>query len=102
MASEAFSPGGAAVSVASSGSSSAATALGGGGRDIRVWNSSTTNAAFVEFGASDVGAASASSYPLPPGLVEIIRDPGTSGARWDYVRVYSTSATVYFVRGTGI
>lgn len=96
MASEAFSPGSATVTVASSGSSSAATFIGLGGPNVRVWNSDATNTAFIEIGPATVGAASATSYPLPAGIVEIIRCPG------DYARVYSTSATVYFTRGDGI
>lgn len=96
MATEAFSPGSATVSVASSGSSSAATFIGKGGPNVRIWNSSASNTAYLEIGGESVAAATTSSYPLPAGVIEVIRCAG------DYARVISDSATVYFTRGDGI
>lgn len=96
------------VNVAASATSAAtrvrAAAVSGAARHVRVWNSSTTVAVFLENGTtSTVTASTTASIPIPPagtsGLTQVLTLQG------DYVAAVvsgTTAATVYFTPGEGL
>ena len=99
FAQTAFQPGGNTVTLAVTGATARVQiqAAGAGNQNVRVYNSGTV-AVFLSCGDVAVVAATATSMPIAPGTVEVIRCGQT------YVAGISagTAATVYLTAGSGI
>ncbi len=99
--SEPFTPTGATVNIAATGTTSAValgTPSGQGGMAVRVFNAGAATV-FIEFGVSTVEAATASSMPVPAGAVETFSvGPSVTHAA---AITASGTATVYFTPGQG-
>lgn len=99
--SEPFTPTGATVNIAATGSTGSValgTPSGQGGMAVRVHNAGAATV-FIAFGTSAVTAATASGIPIPAGAVETF-SAGPSVTHAAAITASGT-ATVYFTPGQG-
>lgn len=95
----AFQPGGNTVTLSVTGATSRVQiqASGAGNQNVRIYNSGTV-AVFLSCGDVAVTAATATSMPVAPGTVEVIR----CGQQYVAGISAGTAATVYLTAGSGI
>ena len=95
----AFQPGGNTVTLSVTGATARVQvqAPGAGNQNIRIYNAGTV-AVFLACGDVAVTAATATSMPVAPGTVEVIR----CGQQYVAGISAGTAATVYLTAGSGI